>query len=166
MFPVEVVLPSWFTHAGEFPTVNDFLHFEVFEFGPGEVNDQRRRDVVAFVMSLSVDTHAGVGKQITLDGTNNDNPGVTALLDRMAAMADDGELGLVVRGRQNGRVRGYAYVGDGWFQSDRAGEQIAASALRAAALGGSELTWTLVALGSETRIGIDRDADGVLDGDE
>ena len=155
-----------FTHAGEFPTVNDFLHFDVFEFGSGEVNDQRRRDVVAFVMSLSVDTHAGVGKQITLDGTNNDDPGVTALLDRMAAMADDGDLGLVVRGRQNDRVRGYAYVGGGWFQSDRAGEQITDSALRAAALEGSELTWTLVPLGSETRIGIDRDTDGVLDGDE
>jgi hypothetical protein len=31
---------------------------------------------------------------------------------------------------------------------------------------GSELTFTVVRLGSETRIGIDRDSDGALDRDE
>ncbi|MCH7645844.1 MAG: hypothetical protein IH788_01440 [Nitrospinae bacterium] len=119
-----------YTHSGEFATVDDFLHFDVFKFGPGAANDQRRTDVIAFVMSMSVDTHAGVGVQVTLDGSNNDAADVVELLDLMMRLADDGDVDVVVRGRQAGATRGYVYLGDGVFQADRAGEQISADAIR------------------------------------
>jgi len=70
-----------------------------------------------------------------------------------------------VHGRFDGESRGFAYVGGGVFQSDRAGEWVAFEQLRDAAGEGSELTWTLVPSGSEVRMGIDRELDGVLDGD-
>jgi YVTN family beta-propeller protein len=154
-----------FLHDGSLATINEFLHFDRFLFGDGPVNEQRRQDVIAFVMSLSVDTHAAIGLQVTLDGINNSDPEVVSLLDLMAALADEGDVGLVVKGRQGGQTRGYMYIGGGLYQSDRAGQQIGELLLRLSAGVGAELTWTVVPLGSETRIGVDRDLDGVLDGD-
>lgn len=155
-----------FVHTGEFGTIEEFLSIDRFVFAPGPRGVQQRKDVIAFTLSLSVDTHAGVGRQVTLTGANNADSRVRSLLDTMQALADSGDVGLVVRGRQGGTSRGYAYLGDGVFQSDRAGQQVAAATLRSAAAPGAELTWTLVPLGSQQRIGIDRDEDGVLDGDE
>src|SRR5205085_7815079 len=68
-----------FAHDGEFANVVEFLHFRVFKFMDGDDGEQQRRDVASFVMSFSTDTHAGVGKQVTLDGTNNGSDDVVAL---------------------------------------------------------------------------------------
>jgi YVTN family beta-propeller protein len=155
-----------FAHSGEMATLEEFLSFEVFLFGEDDAGRQKRQDVISFIMSLSVDTHAAIGQQATLDGTNNGDPRIGELLDLMLTLADTGQVGLVVKGWAGGEARGYAYVGDGVFQSDRAWEQRSAAELRAAATSGNELTWTVVPLGSAVRIGIDRDSDGVLDGDE
>ena len=84
----------------------------------------------------------------------------------MLSLADAGAVGVVVKGRQGGITRGYAYLGAGQFQSDRAAESLSAAALRAAAAPGSELTYTVVPEGCQTRIGVDRDSDGFLDRDE
>jgi hypothetical protein len=43
---------------------------------------------------------------------------------------------------------------------------VSAALLRTLAAPGSELTWTVVPKGTEWRIGVDRDADGVFDRDE
>ena len=61
-----------------------------------------------------------------------------------------------------------ATAGGGTFASDRAAEApISDAALRAVAdAPGQELTYTCVPPGSGARIGIDRDEDGFLDGDE
>ncbi len=155
-----------FTRTGEFGTLDEFLHFDRFRFGSGPESERLRRDVIAFVMSLGVDTHAGVGTQVTLDGTNNDAPAVLALLDTMLALADAGDTGLVVRGRYHNEPRGFAYLGAGLFQSDRAAEQLPSETLRTAAAPANELTWTLVPLGAQTRIALDADQDGLLDRDE
>jgi YVTN family beta-propeller protein len=157
-----------FTHDGHLDTVDHFLRLQNFDFGPGSEGDRRRRDVVAFVMSFGTDVHAAVGMQVTLDGSNNDDPQVAATIDLMLRLADGGDVGVVVKGVRDGRPQGFAYLGGGEFQSDRAGETLAGEALRRVdpAAGGGALTWTVVPLGSQTRIGIDRDEDGVLDGDE
>ncbi|MEE8062624.1 MAG: beta-propeller fold lactonase family protein [Gemmatimonadales bacterium] len=122
---------------------------------------------------LSRDTHAGVGVQLSVDGTNNDSPEVIALLAAMISQADDEpgfepspQAELVAKGLQNGLQRGYTYVGGGLFQSDRAAEAINTDALRLSAAPGSELTFTVVPAGTEERIGIDRDEDGFFDRDE
>src|SRR6185295_9693750 len=54
----------------------------------------------------------------------------------------------------------------GLFQSDRRNERVSAEALIDLADAGSEITFTLVAQGTGQRLGIDRDSDGVYDGDE
>jgi len=71
-----------------------------------------------------------------------------------------------VKGRKNGVSRGWFFnASTGTFLSDRTGETYTPTALRALAAPGSEQTYTLVVKGTGRRIGIDRDLDGLLDGD-
>ena len=107
-----------------------------------------------------------MGKQITFDGTNNLDPGLLARLGDMTGMADAGKIGLVANGIWQARRRGFAYTGASVLQSDHAGETTTVDALRTAAASGAEITFTVVPKGSETRIGIDRDLDGILDFDD
>lgn len=151
-----------FTHNGQFATIDEFLRLTNFDFGGGQSGDQRRTDVIAFVMSLGVDTHAGVGQQATLPGGSD----AEARVRRLQQIADVGEVSLVVHGRLDGRARGFAYRGGGLYDADRAGEQASLDSLIAAAGPDSVLTWTIVPRGSQTRVGIDRDGNGVPDGDE
>ena len=121
----------------------------------------------------SRDAHAAVGRQATIDGSNKNDPATVALIGSMMSLVDaepgldpGPEVDLVVKGRQNGLGRGYVYLGGSVFQSDRLGEAPSATLLRASAAAGSELTYTVVPAGSGTRIGVDRDEDGVFDRDE
>ncbi len=155
-----------YTHDGAFATLDEFLRFTVFDFEKGGDGEARRRDVIAFLMAMGTDTHAGVGQQVTLDDGNKNDSATLAKLEQMQLMADQKQVGLVVHGNVGGADRGYAYLSGGQFQSDQAGQQVSAATLIAAVGAGSEQTWTLVPNGSETRIGIDRDLDGVLNGDE
>jgi hypothetical protein len=73
---------------------------------------------------------------------------------------------LIVKGRIGGQSRGWM-LQNGAFRSDRLSEPtLAPAALLALAAPGSELTYTLVPAGSQTRLGVDRDLDGFLDRDE
>jgi hypothetical protein len=85
----------------------------------------------------------------------------------LVSQADAGNCDLVVKGVFGGALRGFRYVGNGMFQSDRQSEpQLFWQTLVEAAGAGSELTFTGVPIGSGRRIGIDSDGDGTLDGDE
>lgn len=90
-------------------------------------------------------------------------PRIRLLIER----ADRGECDLVVHGRVLDEMRGYLYEG-GRFRSDRANSlPLSGSALRPLPLvPGQELTYTFAPPGSGVRMGIDRDLDGILDGDE
>ncbi len=155
-----------FNHDGTSANLTAMLAGPPFQFPPGPPGQAQRRDLEAFMLSLTNDTHAGVGVQITVDGVNNNAANVVNLINQMITLANGGAVGLVVKGRQAGTARGYRYNGANVFQSDRAGETIDATALRLAATGGNQLTWTLVPAGSQTRVGIDRDGDGFFDRDE
>ncbi len=151
------------THDGSFENVDLFLLHDVFNLP--EVQD--RMDLEAFVWSMATDTQAGVGAQATLRGRGDVDKSAKELILRMRSIADSGTVGLVVKGHQKGIARGYAYQnGAGLFQSDRAGETVPFDSLLQSAGPGDELTFTLVPLGSQTRIGIDRDNDGMFDGDD
>jgi hypothetical protein len=52
------------------------------------------------------------------------------------------------------------------FQSDRQSQLLSPTQVQALAHSGSELTYTVVPKGSETRIGVDRDQNGVFDRDQ
>src|SRR5262249_27854263 len=146
----------------------NFFHIQNFKgFTNGPQGEVERRDVIAFVLSFSTDTHAGVGAQVTLRGDNNADPAVRERLDTLLRLADSGAVGLIANARPAGVTRGFAYSGEGLFEPARAADApITFEALLATAAPGSELTFTLVPLGTQRRLGVDRNADGIRDGDE
>jgi hypothetical protein len=144
---------------------------------------QEVADLVAFLLSFSgsdlppaqghafepvgpsgQDAHAAVGLQATL--VDSGGQGETELISEMLGLADRGVVGLVVKGTQDGLQRGYVYSGGQRFDSDLSLQNLPESQLLASAKTGSELTFTVVAKGTERRIGIDRDLDGAPDRDE
>lgn len=170
-----------FLHDGSVDSLSRFLTEPAFSV----VSDQQVADLVAFMLAFSGsdlpqgsvstileppgvpsrDAHAAVGTQLTFDAVTRTDPLAIALYGEMMLLADQGDVGLVAKGRQAGLARGYRYGGGQW-QSDRASEAVTATALRLAADTGSEITITVVPSGSQTRIGIDRDLDGAYDRDE
>ena len=143
-------------------------------------NESRSANLMAFMLSFngrfpytpdgldegnqSKDTHAAVGTQVMLSGSLSTNQ--SQQLAELFAMANDESIGLVVKGVIGNESRGYAYIGDGKFQSDRESEILTAAQLQSLGEAGNDLVYTAVPAGSETRIGIDRDLDGEYDRDE
>jgi YVTN family beta-propeller protein len=166
-----------FVHDGSVDSLARFVAEPLFNVQ----SDQDIADLVAFMLafsgsdlpsgapfnlleppgSSSNDTHAAVGTQVTLTSTAPD-PDDVALLTSLLALADAGDIGLVAKARR----RGFAYLGSGQYQSDRASETATSAELFARAGFGSELTWTAVPAGAETRVAVDRDEDGAFDLDE
>ena len=112
----------------------------------------------------SLDTHAAVGRQITIN-----SGAIVPLIDSMLAIANPSasRVDLVVKGTKDGLSRGWFYNRtNALFQSDRRAETISPAALRQLANVGNELTYTVVPRESGRRIGIDRDGDGYFDRDE
>ena len=151
-----------FEHNGEKATFQDAITAG-FQFAPGATGQQQRRDLEAFCMSFNSGSHPGVGQQVTANGTAND----TTRINQFVTIASGANSpGLIVKGRVGGQARGWMLQG-GSFRSDRASEPtLTAAALLALAASGSELTYTLVPAGSQTRLGVDRDLDGFFDRDE
>ena len=170
-----------YLHDGSIPSLERFVALTAFDVE----NDQEVADLVAFLLSfagsdlplapgtkqleppgtLSQDTHAAVGAQLTMN-----SPAVTEgesqWLAQVVPMADAGAVGLIAKRAVPKGTRGYVYRSDDTWQSDVAGETVTTAQLMAGARGGRELTFTVVPAGTEDRMGIDRDADGILDGDE
>ena len=120
----------------------------------------------AFLYAFPTESPPILGQQVTLtDGNRNEAaPRIDLLIERGRVDAPIPECDLVVKGSS----RGWAMNRAGQFQADRAGEPVLDRAgLEALITGpGQSLTFTCTPWGSGTRIGIDRDLDGVLDGDE
>ena len=169
-------------HDGSVDSLERFVSEPVFQV----TSDQMVANLTAFLLSFagsdlpqgspgtqteppggkSKDTRASVGLQTTVLDGSAIPPAQVTLLATMQGLADTGKVGMIVKGRQAGLARGYVYLGNGLFQSDRAQERISIAALQTAAAAGSELTWTIVPRGTQTRMGVDRDLDGCLDRDE
>src|SRR5262249_10524412 len=129
------------------------------------LTNQERNQLEQFVLAFDSNLFPIVGQQITLDATNGAVAGPRA--DLLITRAAFGECDLVVKGTIAGTARGGVRRPDGSIQMDRAAEVLSEPAVRAfAAVPGQELTYTCVPPGSGRRIGVDRDGDGFLDGDE
>jgi hypothetical protein len=152
-----------FLHDGSVPTLLEFFQFSGFNF----TSDAEREDIVAFMLSFSVETHAGVGAQDTI----GDNVADAALRDTLKTIAESsGEVGLIAKGVVAGEPRGFYYLGGNVFQSDRAAETVTLGELDAGSGPGTEMTYTLVPRGDLdamlVRLGVDRDGDTFFDADE
>lgn len=152
-----------FIHDGSVDTLLDFLRLPVFTFK----NDDDRRDVEAFLLAFDSGIAPAVGLQVTASGDNKGSAAVVERINLLMAQASAGNCDLVVKGIFEGQHRGFTYAGNGMFQPDRQGAaSLTLQAILGAAGTGTELTFTGVPAGSGRRLGIDRDGDGKLDGDE
>lgn len=138
---------------------------------------EKQEDMLAEIMTLEgptgpltgnrarQDTHAGVGQQVTVAGPASAE--TRARVQQLASIANDSpHVVLVAVGRRQGQERGYYLLNGNQFQSDRKTEQRSLDQLLADAANGDPVTFTLVATGTETRFAVDRNLDGVWNGDE
>jgi YVTN family beta-propeller protein len=153
-------------HDSEFETIFAHLSGSNFSLQPGAAGEQQKHDLEAFLLCFPGDSHPAVGQQITFDGSNNADPATLAKLNAFVAQANTATLGLIARGRRAGLSRGWYFTAVGTMQSDRAAEQTTVADLRTNAALGSEITFTVVPPNAQLRMGVDRDEDGWLDGDE
>jgi YVTN family beta-propeller protein len=124
----------------------------------------------AFLFAFPTESAPVLGQQITLD--DGDDGSASARLDLLLARAvvtnPVPECDLVAHGVVAGVARGWAFDRtDGEFHPDRGADAaLTPVALRSiAAAPGQPITFTCAPWGSGERIGIDRDLDGVLNGD-
>lgn len=162
-----------FLSAGDFDTIAHFMSAAAFSatdpFIPnpeGFTSIEERRALEAFLLAFDANLAPIVGQQITVRG-----PGDAAALGRVALMrsrADLDECDLVVSAGGGDRARGYLYIGSASYTPDRAGRPPVAEAelVWRAAVTQQPLTFTCAPPGTGVRLGLDRDDDGTLDGDE
>jgi hypothetical protein len=163
-----------FLHDGSVDTLFRFHNATVFNTSginttgipAGAPGDPTRRNLEAFMMAFDSNLAPIVGQQITRTSTNGAtvDPRIALLVGR----ADAGECDLVAKGWVGGEEKGWLYIGDDAFETNRSNEApLNGSAIRALAnTAGQEITFTCVPPGSGLRIGIDHDGDSYGDGDE
>jgi DNA-binding beta-propeller fold protein YncE len=168
-----------FNHDGSIPTVFQFVSATSDDLGfnqspatpggfvPGPAGEIQKRQVEAFLLAFDSNLAPIVGQQTTLtkDNTTVVGPRIDLLIDRARA----GECDLVAKGGDKHGEGGYLYdVASNRFLGNRRSDAplTDASLRQRAAKNGGELTYTCTPPGSGVRVGIDRDQDGVLDGDE
>jgi hypothetical protein len=168
-----------FNHDGAIPTMFDFISVTTPGQGfnqspttpggflPGPAGVVQKRQVEDFQLAFDSNLAPIVGQQTTL--TRDNGAAVGARIDLLIERARAGECDLVVKGEGHHGERGYLYDPDsGLFLGDRSNDApLSDAGLRQRALKkGGELTYTCTPPGSGVRAGIDRDEDGILDGDE
>lgn len=152
-----------FRHTGELQTMTQLMG--IFDLG----DDFSVRSVVEYLMVIETDLAPVAGQQITIGEGLVDAEGRLDLLrDRALQVGGTPECELIAKGRVNGQARGWLLLDSGEFRSDRAAEALLSyeQLTALAATPGQELTFTCAPPGAGERMGIDRDEDGILDGDE
>lgn len=118
----------------------------------------------AFGADNSQDSHPALGMQVTISDIVDNSRDLQTLLSR--ANTHRRQLSIVVKGLLDGEERGFVYQGGNRYASDREGEVITHNQLLALARASGPLTWTLVQPQTANRLGIDRNADGLLNSED
>jgi hypothetical protein len=156
-----------FAHDGEFDTLFNFMRDQVFNFSHVDAftADSWRRDMEQMMLRLDTGTAPAVGFQVTVHATNKVE--ATNRINQLVQQAQAGNCDIVVKGLYFGDSRGFVRQSNGLFQPDSLSEApVTLQALINAAGTGAELTFTGVPPGTGRQMGIDRDADNLLDDDE
>ncbi len=123
----------------------------------------------AFLFAFPTESAPILGQQVTLRHDNAEVVGerIDLLLQRGSLNLGIPECELIVKGVVNGDPAGWLMGTDGVFRPDRAGPDASLDDLKAiASQPGQSLTFTCAPWGSGERMGIDRDLDGVPDGED
>ena len=155
------------THDGVDPDLFTFLSRPVFGTFAG--NTTIKRNLEAFVQCIDTGTAPAVGYARTMTMTTVLSGSISNdwnLLETQAAAVTN--LDLIVTGIIDGRRRGFVYQpGPKTYRADSTNAPALTRAqLTAAMLTGDLLTVSGVVPGAGTRMAIDRDGNGILDGDE
>ncbi len=130
-------------------------------------------DLVAlrsFLYIFPTESPPVLGQQVTLTDSNGAAAAarIDLLIERSQIDSPVPECDLVVKGVVGGESRGWVMARSAEFQSDKAAEATIDRATLEALITGPDqyLTFMCTPWGSGTRVGIDRDSDGIFDGDE
>jgi hypothetical protein len=154
-------------HDGVTPDLFTFLSLPVFQ--RFSTNTTIKRNIEAFVQCFDTGTAPAVGYSRTLAAATIDSAGTVAdwnLLEAQALVRTN--IDLIVKGTLDGRRSGLIFdPALNRYRPDSTNASLLTRAqLRAKVVNGDTLTLMGVPPGSGNRMGIDRDADGVLDRDE
>ncbi|MDI3288559.1 beta-propeller fold lactonase family protein [Polyangium sp. 15x6] len=160
-----------FNHDGTVPELFTFVSgFDLVPANPAGIpntpaGNQAKLDMVEYQLAFESNLAPIVGQQVTL--TQSNQTVTSPRIDLLVARTDAGECDLVVKGRLVNEI-GLVYIGSGQFLADRASVAPVTRAQLESVLtaNGKALTYTCAPPGSGVRMGIDRDLDGFLDGDE
>jgi len=152
-----------FTHDGGADTIIRFASYPAFLY---EDPDVQRRQIEQYLFAFESNLKPIVGQQITVSEINLDR--TADRVDLLVERASAGDANLVAHGVIDGETRGFLLDDFEVFRSDRSDEPPLAKAdlLRLVDLPGHFLTFTAVPPGSGRRIALDRDQDGILNGDQ
>ena len=124
----------------------------------------------AFLYAFPTESPPITGQQVTLTDSNGNQAAARIDLLIQQGLVDQPipECDLVAKGSVNGQARGWLMLQSGEFQSDIAGESLLTRTELESLVSapGDRLTYMCTPWGSGERIGIDRDLDGILDGDD
>lgn len=147
-----------FIHDGSVDTLNNFHNANLFSSSPTD-----NQNLEQFMHAMDSNLAPIIGQQITLNSSNNSQ--VLARIQLMTSQMDAGNNSVIVKGRIANNQRGWFRQVDGTYQSDDAFiDPISETQLlQLAETAGQELTFTAVPVGTEIRMGVDRDNDFILD---
>ncbi|AKJ28584.1 YncE family protein [Caldimonas brevitalea] len=160
-----------YENAGAQGSVSSFLDTLVFI----QLNAKQRDQLEQFVLAFPSDMNPVVGQQVTVTASNANQADIKArlnlLVQRAQVTAPRPECELVAKGVIGNRTRGWVMSNVSGaqpsFVPDRRGDAAVSlqGLLAEARSAATPLTFTCVPPGNGTRIGVDRDANGVLDRD-
>jgi hypothetical protein len=157
-------------HDGSIDTLEHFVSVQLFS-----LNQTQETEVEQFMLAFDTDLAPMVGQQVTLDSGNSAQVGgrITQMIDAAKASfvspaigTDLKECDLVVKGSVGGIARGWVYQPASDDFQDDTGGTIADGPLQTLAGTEGPLTYTCVPPGSGDRMGINRDRDTLLDGND
>jgi hypothetical protein len=153
------------THDGTDPSIFAFLSRPVFTNFRNDTT--RKTNVNAFLMCLDTGTAPATGFTRTVAAANLNNASICTDWALLQSQAAAGNIDLIAKGTLDGEPRGFVYDPvAGSYTSDKTGVgPFTQPQLQAKIQAGDTLTITGVPPGSGVRMGIDRDLDGVPDGD-
>jgi DNA-binding beta-propeller fold protein YncE len=162
-FNSDGTIPTMFHFNSSFDEDPSFNPFGIPHTPEG---DAAKRNMEDYMLAFENNLAPIVGQQVTL--TASSQTVASPRIDLLKSRASVGECDLVAKGHIGSFEIGFRYLGNGLFLGDlQALSAIPDTILRALVVAsGGALTYTCTPPGSGQRIGIDRDLDGYLDGDE
>lgn len=154
-------------HDGQDPSLFVFLSRVVF--GAFANDAVVKSNLSAFVLCFDTGMAPAVGYARTLTAANVDSPGAVSDWNLLEAQAGSGtNINLIIKGTIDGRPRGFlSFFPVAGYKPDTTNlASMSRAQLRAKVLAGDTITIMGVPVGSGTRMGIDRNLNGILDGDE